>query len=257
MFYGLTGCREPGLDHKVLILHTLLNLVGNALHYTQTGGSVRLTARQEGAEVYLVVEDTGTGIRAEHLPHVFERFYRVDKSRSRAGGGSGIGLTIAKHLVEAQGVASGPRVWVQDRGAPFTLRCRPFERFTHGRYERLPPRAVARLSLPHLYTIHMVALRRWAILYSVVANQIYQYGGVTMMGLGMGFGLLFVVLFSIGLIALAVWLVGTRFPRNARPTPAGEQAPSARQILDERYARGEVNREEYELMKQDISDRQV
>jgi len=78
-----------------------------------------------------------------------------------------------------------------------------------------------------------------------------------MMGLGMGFGLLFVVLFSIGLIALAVWLVGTRFPRNARPTPAGEQAPSARQILDERYARGEVNREEYELMKQDISDRQV
>jgi len=77
------------------------------------------------------------------------------------------------------------------------------------------------------------------------------------MGLGMGFGLLFVVLFAIGLIALAAWLVGTLFPRNARPTVAQEQAPGARQILDQRYARGEISREEYELMKQDISDRQV
>jgi len=78
-----------------------------------------------------------------------------------------------------------------------------------------------------------------------------------MMGLGMGFGLLFVVLFSIGLIALAVWLVGMLFPHNARPTAAGDQASSARQILDQRYARGEISREEYELMKRDMLDRQV
>jgi len=53
--------------------------------------------------VLLAVQDTGIGIAPDHLPHVFERFYRVDKSRSRAGGGSGIGLTIARHLVEAHG----------------------------------------------------------------------------------------------------------------------------------------------------------
>ncbi len=58
------------------------------------------------------MEDTGIGIPAEHLPHIFERFYRVDKSRSRAGGGSGIGLTIAKHLVEAH----GGRIWATSAG---------------------------------------------------------------------------------------------------------------------------------------------
>jgi signal transduction histidine kinase len=81
----------------------LLNLVGNALQYTPAGGRVSLRARRSGPMVRLDVVDTGIGIPAEQLPHVFERFYRVDKSRSRAGGGSGIGLTIARHLVEAHG----------------------------------------------------------------------------------------------------------------------------------------------------------
>jgi signal transduction histidine kinase len=81
----------------------LLNLVGNALQYTPAGGQVRLMAWQHGNEVHIAVMDTGIGISAEHLPFVFTRFYRVDKSRSRAGGGSGIGLTIARHLVEAHG----------------------------------------------------------------------------------------------------------------------------------------------------------
>jgi histidine kinase len=81
----------------------LLNLVGNALQYTPAGGRVWLRTSQEGDAVRLAVEDTGIGIPAQHLPHLFTRFYRVDKSRSRAGGGSGIGLTIAKHLVEAHG----------------------------------------------------------------------------------------------------------------------------------------------------------
>jgi two-component system sensor histidine kinase BaeS len=79
----------------------LLNLVGNALQFTPAGGRVCIRARREGGLVRVAIEDTGIGIPTEHLPHVFERFYRVDKSRSRAGGGSGIGLTIAKHLVEA------------------------------------------------------------------------------------------------------------------------------------------------------------
>lgn len=79
----------------------LLNLVGNALQFTPAGGRVCIRARREGDLVRVAIEDTGIGIPTEDLPHVFERFYRVDKSRSRAGGGSGIGLTIAKHLVEA------------------------------------------------------------------------------------------------------------------------------------------------------------
>ena len=81
----------------------LLNLVGNALQYTPSGGRVSLAARREGESVRFSVRDTGIGIPPEHLPHVFERFYRVDKSRSRAGGGSGIGLTIARYRVEAHG----------------------------------------------------------------------------------------------------------------------------------------------------------
>jgi len=81
----------------------LLNLVGNALQYTPSGGRVCLSARSEGERVRFSVEDTGVGIPPEHLLHIFERFYRVDKSRSRAGGGSGIGLTIARYLVEAHG----------------------------------------------------------------------------------------------------------------------------------------------------------
>ncbi|GAB4445828.1 MAG: ATP-binding protein [Anaerolineae bacterium] len=82
----------------------LLNLAGNALQYTPSGGTVTVTAKiQTPAELFVSIHDTGVGISAEHLPHLFNRFYRVDKSRSRAGGGSGIGLTIAKHLVEAHG----------------------------------------------------------------------------------------------------------------------------------------------------------
>jgi histidine kinase len=91
----------------------LLNLMGNALQYTSAGGKVTLTAQRAGNEVQVSVTDTGVGIPPEHLPHIFDRFYRVDKSRSRAGGGSGIGLTIAKYLVEAH----GGRIWAQSPGS--------------------------------------------------------------------------------------------------------------------------------------------
>ena len=91
----------------------LTNLVGNALQYTPENGTVTVATRQTGNEVLISVHDTGIGIPREHLQQVFDRFYRVDKSRSRrAGGGSGIGLTIARALVEAH----GGRIWVESAG---------------------------------------------------------------------------------------------------------------------------------------------
>jgi signal transduction histidine kinase len=85
------------------VLQVIINLLGNALRYTPAGGTVRLSAERQGAVVVLTVADTGLGIAPEHLPHLFERFYRVDKARSRALGGSGLGLTIAQAIVEAHG----------------------------------------------------------------------------------------------------------------------------------------------------------
>jgi len=81
----------------------LENLVENALKYTPGGGHVSVTARADEGTVVFEVADDGPGIGAEHLPRVFERFYRVDKARSRELGGTGLGLSIVKHLVESLG----------------------------------------------------------------------------------------------------------------------------------------------------------
>jgi histidine kinase len=93
----------------------LINLLANALQYTPSGGEVAVTISAQDFYEEVCVRDTGIGIPAEHLPHVFERFYRVDKSRTRShgGGGTGIGLTIVRHLVYAQ----GGEVWAQSEGA--------------------------------------------------------------------------------------------------------------------------------------------
>ncbi len=95
------------------MLQVLTNLLGNALHYTPAGGRVTLEASRRSRMVEVTIRDTGIGIPPEHLPYIFQRFYRVDKSRSRIGGGSGIGLTIAKHWVEAH----GGRIWATSAGA--------------------------------------------------------------------------------------------------------------------------------------------
>jgi signal transduction histidine kinase len=87
----------------------LQNLVNNAMAYTEPGGQIAVLARAAGSEVDVSVRDTGLGIAPEDLSHVFDRFYRVDKSRTRATGGAGLGLTIVKQLVEAQ----GGRVWAE------------------------------------------------------------------------------------------------------------------------------------------------
>lgn len=103
------------------------NLVGNALKYTPRGSRVEVSARLASPElVEVAVRDNGPGIPAEDLPHVFERFYRVDKGRSREKGGTGLGLSIVKHIVQLH----GGRVWVESRygegaGFLFTLPLQP------------------------------------------------------------------------------------------------------------------------------------
>lgn len=85
------------------IRQVLRNLLENAVAHTTKGDTITVTAGQKGHWVEVSVTDTGEGIPAEDLPNIFERFYRVDKSRTRATGGSGLGLTIAKRLVDAHG----------------------------------------------------------------------------------------------------------------------------------------------------------
>jgi signal transduction histidine kinase len=124
----LEGSAEPGVDPVLmdaqLIGRVLSNLMGNALRHTPPGGSVQVQALNVAKGVRVEIIDTGEGIEAEDLPHVFERFYRGEKSRSRATGGAGLGLAIAKGIVEAHGgqigVESAPGVGTRFF---FTLPC--------------------------------------------------------------------------------------------------------------------------------------
>lgn len=81
----------------------VVNLIDNGIKYTDPGGRVTCRIRPDGSECSIDVEDTGSGIAEEHLSRIFERFYRVDRDRSRAVGGTGLGLAIVKHIVEAHG----------------------------------------------------------------------------------------------------------------------------------------------------------
>lgn len=107
---------EPNLPDinvdKDRIIQVLTNLVGNALQYTPSGGKVTLLVRREPSDLLFSVKDSGIGISADQIPLIFNRFYRTDKSRTRTSGGSGIGLTIARALVNAhQG-----KIWAESMG---------------------------------------------------------------------------------------------------------------------------------------------
>jgi two-component system, OmpR family, phosphate regulon sensor histidine kinase PhoR len=98
----------------------LENLLDNAVKYTPEGGTIRVSWKAEGSNMHLEVSDTGIGIPAADLPRIFERFYRVDKARSREVGGTGLGLSIVKHLL--QGMRGSVRAVSQPgRGTTFTV----------------------------------------------------------------------------------------------------------------------------------------
>ncbi len=93
----------PVLADSDRITQVLLNLLDNARHHTPAGGTVTIGARAEGKELTVWVSDTGAGIDAADLPHIFDRFYRADRARSGSTGGSGLGLSIVKAIITAHG----------------------------------------------------------------------------------------------------------------------------------------------------------
>jgi signal transduction histidine kinase len=99
------------------LAQVLSNLLQNAVRYTPAGGRIEVTAERRPGDVLVSVTNTGDGIPSEDLPHVFERFYRVEKSRDRARGGAGIGLAIVRQLVEA----AGGRVGAESRDGRTTF----------------------------------------------------------------------------------------------------------------------------------------
>ncbi len=106
----------------IRISQVLHNLLGNALRHTPTGGEITLSARAEANTVTLLVADTGDGIPPHQLPNIFERFYRTDPARSRDRGGAGLGLAIARALVEAHaGQISAASTGVPGQGSVFSI----------------------------------------------------------------------------------------------------------------------------------------
>ena len=87
---------NPNMMEQVLV-----NLINNAVKYSQTSKPIQITGFESKDEINIEVKDIGVGIASEHLPRLFERFYRIDKSRSRHVGGTGLGLAIVKHIVQA------------------------------------------------------------------------------------------------------------------------------------------------------------
>jgi signal transduction histidine kinase len=127
---GETGVRlhaevEAGLPRiladPVRIRQVLHNLLGNALRHTHAGGAITVAAKAEDGGVSLTVQDDGDGIDAQHIGHVFDRFYRTDPSRSRETGGSGLGLAITRAVVEAHGGRLGVASAGVGQGSTFTV----------------------------------------------------------------------------------------------------------------------------------------
>ena len=104
-----------------LLERAISNLLDNAIKYTPAGGKIEIITKTQENNLLITVKDNGIGIPAEDLPRIFERFYRVDKSRSREMGGTGLGLAIVKHIIQTL----GGEVSVQseiNKGSAFTIK---------------------------------------------------------------------------------------------------------------------------------------
>ncbi len=124
----VVSCPEPviALVNPPLLEHAVVNLIDNAVKYSPDGSEVEILLRRTLADAEIVVRDHGPGIARQHLPRLFERFYRVDKARSRDMGGTGLGLAIVKHIMQAHGGSVSVESEVGS-GSTFTLHL-PVER---------------------------------------------------------------------------------------------------------------------------------
>ena len=104
-----------------LLLQLVLNLLDNAMKFTPEGGSVSVSWSLDDGQVLVRVSDSGPGVPPEHLPHIFERFYRADSARTRAEGGAGLGLSISRWIAEAHGGSISAES-TPGQGATFTVR---------------------------------------------------------------------------------------------------------------------------------------
>ncbi len=123
------------------------NLIENAMKYGKSGGRIRVSAQTAEREVEFVVQDFGPGIAFEHLNRIFERFYRVDKARSRDSGGTGLGLAIVKHIVQAH----GGRIWAESElghGAAFHFTLPIVSRESHAAMPESPESATENVPVP-------------------------------------------------------------------------------------------------------------
>ena len=141
----------PGSRYQ--LEQALVNLLANAVKFNQPEGHVHIETKQDSGQISILISDTGVGIPSSDLPRIFERFYRVDKARSRQVGGTGLGLSIVKHIVERMNgrvyatsqlgkgsvfnAITFPRFTVTVK---YSFKCPPDEWNTASRYSRLPVR---------------------------------------------------------------------------------------------------------------------
>ncbi len=119
LIFDIVDNLPPAAADRVRLEQVIVNLVDNAIKYTNQG-EVKISARKEDKTIRIDVEDTGIGIPEKDIPRIFERFYRVDKGRSREIGGTGLGLAIVKHIIQAH----KGQIWVKSisgRGTTFSL----------------------------------------------------------------------------------------------------------------------------------------